>query len=66
MLLYYTPLVRQPKAIFPPNPKISDIVFSLLIIYHWHVYNDIWGGLDLSPMNIFNIQDGAQDGCHQC
>ena len=27
-------IVRQPNAIFPPNPTISDIVFSLLIIHH--------------------------------
>ena len=30
-------LVRQPNAIFPPNPKISDTVFSLLIIYNFYV-----------------------------
>ena len=44
--------VRQPNAIFPPNPKIL-YSFFLLIIYHWDVYNDIWGGVDLSPLSNF-------------
>ena len=50
----YVHIVRQPNATFPPNTKISDIVFfSLLIIYHWGVYNDIWRGVDLSPLSNF-------------
>ena len=28
-------IVGQPKATFTPNPNISDIVLSLLIIHHW-------------------------------
>ena len=35
------------------NPKISDIVFSLLIIHPWGVYNEIWGGVDVSPLSNF-------------
>ena len=46
-------LVRQPNAIFPPNPQISDIFFSLLIIHPWGVYNEIWGGVEVSPLSNF-------------
>ena len=46
-------IVRQPKAIFPPNPHISDIVFSLLIIHPWGVYNEICGGVEVSPLSNF-------------
>ena len=36
------------------NPKISDIVFlSLLIIHPWGVYNEIWGGVDVSLLSNF-------------
>ena len=35
------------------NPKISDIVFSLLIIHPWCVYNEIWGGVEVSPLSNF-------------
>ena len=33
------------------NPKISDIVFFLLIIHHWGLYNEIWGGVEVSPLS---------------
>ena len=46
-------LMRTKLIVRQPNHKISDIVFSLLIIYHWDVYNDIWGGVDLSPSSNF-------------
>ena len=36
------------------NPKISGIVFSLLIIHPWGVYNEIWGGVEVSPLSNFN------------
>ena len=35
------------KCHFPPNPQISYTVFAMLSVYHWDVYNDIWGGMDL-------------------
>ena len=47
-------IVGQPNAIFPPNPKISGIVFSLLIIHPWGVYNEIWGDVEVSPLSNFN------------
>ena len=47
-------IVGQPNAIFPPNPKISRIVFFLLIIHPWGVYNEIWGGVEVSPLSNFN------------
>ena len=41
------------NQILPNSPaaKISDIVFSLLIIHRWGVYNEIEGGVELSPLS---------------
>ena len=35
------------------NPKISDIVFSLLIIHLWGVHSEIYGDVELSPLSNF-------------
>ena len=35
------------------NPIISDIVFFLLIIHPWSVCNEIWGGVEMSPLSNF-------------
>ena len=52
-ILAWGHIVGQPNAIFPPNPKISGIVFFLLIIHPWGVYNEIWGGVEVSPLSNF-------------
>ena len=44
-------VVRQPRG--GGNPKISDIVFSLLIFHPWGVYNEIRGGVEVSPLSNF-------------
>ena len=51
-------IVRQPNVTFPHNPKISYIVFFMLIIDHWDVYNDIWGGVDVLPLSTFEYSRG--------
>ena len=46
-MLHYSPAAKG------GNPKISDIVFSLLIIHPKGVYNEIWGGVEVSPLSNF-------------
>ena len=42
-------IVRQQIAQYWPDPKFSDIVYSLLIIYLWDLHKDIQGGVEVSP-----------------
>ena len=45
-------IVRQQNAQYWPDPKSSDIFFSLLIIYLWGPHEDSQGGVEVTPCQI--------------
>ena len=45
------------------NPKTSDLVYPLLIIHRLGVCNDIWGGVELSPLINFKYSRWLHDRC---
>ena len=45
-----TLVVRQPRGV---TPKSLIEFFSLLIVHPWCIYNEIWGGVEVSPLSNF-------------